>query len=183
MDKFWESSCGDCVYAAREIHEEPCNDCIHGEGCNMHFEPKNRRMEITTITWEDEIFHGLDESKENHCMKCGAIIPEGRHICLSCEGTNEMQTFQRRTPTEVSSKPTETPTASDAVNHPAHYQGAHECIDEMLALFGVEAVKGFCMCNVYKYRYRADKKNGAEDIKKADWYMSKLMELEETQNE
>lgn len=48
----------------------------------------------------------------------------------------------------------------------------------MLALFGVEAVKAFCRCNVYKYRYRADRKNGAEDIAKADWYMDKLMELD-----
>lgn len=36
------------------------------------------------------------------------------------------------------------------VDHPEHYQGKHECIDEMIALFGVEAVKGFCKCNVYK---------------------------------
>lgn len=34
------------------------------------------------------------------------------------------------------------------VNHPAHYQGKHECIDEMIALFGVEDVKAFCRCNV-----------------------------------
>ena len=67
----------------------------------------------------------------------------------------------------------------EAVNHPAHYQGKHECIDEMIALFGVEAVKHFCMCNVYKYRYRAANKNGQEDLDKADWYMDKLMELEE----
>ena len=66
----------------------------------------------------------------------------------------------------------------NAVNHPAHYQGKHECIDEMIALFGVEAVKSFCKCNVYKYHYRADRKNGAEDIDKANWYMDKLMELE-----
>ena len=73
-------------------------------------------------------------------------------------------------------KPDET---ADAVNHPAHYQGKHECIDEMIALFGVEAVKHFCMCNVYKYRYRAANKNGQEDLDKADWYMDKLMELGE----
>ncbi len=59
-------------------------------------------------------------------------------------------------------------------------QGAFECIDEMVALFGVEAVKAFCRCNVYKYRYRADKKGGATDIAKAKWYMRKLMELEGT---
>ena len=64
------------------------------------------------------------------------------------------------------------------IDHPEHYQGAFECIDEMVALFGVEAVKAFCRCNVYKYRYRADKKGGATDIAKAEWYMRKLMELE-----
>ena len=63
------------------------------------------------------------------------------------------------------------------VNHPAHYQGKNECIDVMLAMFGVEAVKHFCICNAYKYRFRADKKNGAEDIAKAEWYESKLIEL------
>lgn len=73
---------------------------------------------------------------------------------------------------------TEAAPEKEAVNHPAHYQGKHECIDEMIALFGVEAVKHFCMCNVYKYRFRAANKNGQEDLDKADWYMDKLMELE-----
>lgn len=67
----------------------------------------------------------------------------------------------------------------ETVNHPSHYQGKHECIDEMIAMFGVEAVKDFCRCNVYKYRFRAAKKNGQEDLDKADWYMDKLIELEE----
>lgn len=65
----------------------------------------------------------------------------------------------------------------DNVNHPNHYKGKNECIDVMIAMFGLEAVKHFCMCNAYKYRFRADKKNGEEDIKKAEWYESKLIEL------
>ena len=69
------------------------------------------------------------------------------------------------------------------VNHPAHYQGKHECIDEMIALFGVEAVKGFCKCNVHKYRYRAEAKGGQEDLEKANWYMDKLIELEGAEND
>ena len=66
-----------------------------------------------------------------------------------------------------------------AVDHPSHYQSANgmECIDEMLMVFGVEAVKNFCLCNVWKYRYRADAKNGQEDRDKADWYMRKYKEL------
>lgn len=74
------------------------------------------------------------------------------------------------------------PQSREKVNHPAHYQGKHECIDEMVALFGVDAVIGFCKCNVHKYRYRAGAKNGQEDLDKADWYMDKLMELEEQKN-
>lgn len=71
----------------------------------------------------------------------------------------------------------------DNVNHPAHYQGKHECIDEMLALFGRHAVMNFCACNVYKYRYRAAAKNGQEDLDKANWYMDKLIELKGENND
>lgn len=66
-------------------------------------------------------------------------------------------------------------TSETAVDHPTHYQGKHECIDIMRAIFGDEMVKGFCMCNAYKYRFRSDKKNGAEDIKKAEWYEDYLI--------
>lgn len=52
-----------------------------------------------------------------------------------------------------------------------------ECIDEMIAIFGKTAVKHFCLLNVWKYRKRAVFKNGAEDMKKADWYMKKYVEL------
>lgn len=69
---------------------------------------------------------------------------------------------------------------SDNVNSPKHYNrdGALECIDEMIAIFGVEAVKHFCICNAWKYRYRAADKNGEEDMKKSDWYIRKYRELE-----
>ena len=66
----------------------------------------------------------------------------------------------------------------DNVNHPQHYQGKHECIEIMRALFGDEAVKGFCKCNSFKYRFRSDNKNGEEDIKKAEWYEDYLMQME-----
>ncbi len=63
----------------------------------------------------------------------------------------------------------------EAVDHPAHYQGKHECIEVMRALFGDRAVADFCRCNSFKYRFRADGKGGAEDIRKAEWYEEYLM--------
>ena len=72
-------------------------------------------------------------------------------------------------------------TKVDMVNHPPHYEreGAIECIDEMILVFGKSAVMNFCLLNAWKYRYRANKKNGFEDIKKSDWYMNKFKELKE----
>lgn len=67
----------------------------------------------------------------------------------------------------------------EKVNHPSHYnrENAMECINEMVLVFGKEAVKNFCLCNVWKYRYRAADKNGEEDLKKSDWYLKKYKEL------
>lgn len=57
---------------------------------------------------------------------------------------------------------------TDNVNHPAHYEtGKFECIEVMLETQGVEAVLNFCQCNAFKYLYRAKRKNGLEDMKKA----------------
>lgn len=72
----------------------------------------------------------------------------------------------------------------DNVNHPAHYASASngiECIDAIEAatedLKGLEAV---CTANVLKYIWRWKHKNGIEDLKKARWYLEKLIEkLEE----
>ena len=71
----------------------------------------------------------------------------------------------------------------DVVNKPKHYnrEGGFESIEEMEMVFGTEAVMNFCLCNVWKYRYRAADKNGEEDLRKSDWYMKKYQELKTKQ--
>jgi hypothetical protein len=62
----------------------------------------------------------------------------------------------------------------DVVNHPPHYTfGKIEVIDviEGLAL-------GFHAGNVVKYVARYKHKNGVEDLKKAAWYLNRLIEQE-----
>lgn len=80
------------------------------------------------------------------------------------------------------SEPTPVPEEQTSVNHPSHYnqEGAMECIDEMVLIFGREAVMHFCLCNAWKYRYRANEKNGKEDMDKANWYIKKYKELSES---
>ena len=66
----------------------------------------------------------------------------------------------------------------EEINHPDRYAGGKfECIDVMLDVFGADAVKHFCILNAFKYIWRAEKKNGIEDIKKAVWYLNKYIEL------
>lgn len=88
-------------------------------------------------------------------------------------------------PSKVQHSPTD-PSGREAgyeyVDHPSHYrrEGSVECIDEMMALFGREAVMWFCALSAYKYRYRAGDKPGNDarkDIAKSDWYMNKYCEL------
>lgn len=58
------------------------------------------------------------------------------------------------------------------VDGPAHYHGT-ECIENMRKLFGDEAVRWFCICNAYKYRFRDGSKPGVsaeQDHEKAHWY-------------
>lgn len=72
---------------------------------------------------------------------------------------------------------------ADNVNHPAHYEtGKFECIEVMIETMGKEAVAEFCLCNAFKYLYRNKRKNGVEDIEKAQWYISKYIELISTRN-
>ena len=69
-------------------------------------------------------------------------------------------------------------TEFDPVNRPEHYANTKvECIDAMEEVFGIEAVKHFCLCNAFKYHWRASDKNGQEDLEKADWYMRRFKEL------
>ena len=65
----------------------------------------------------------------------------------------------------------------DLVNHPPHYTKASvETIDIIKAmtenLTGIEAV---CVGNIVKYTHRFKYKNGIEDLKKARWYLNKLI--------
>lgn len=60
---------------------------------------------------------------------------------------------------------------TDNVLQPKHYmQGSHECIDEIEAMLSPDEFRGFLKGNVIKYRYRANLKNGKEDLAKADNY-------------
>lgn len=66
--------------------------------------------------------------------------------------------------------------ANDPVDNPSHYaSGAVECIDAIQASMSVEAFRGYCKGNVQKYVWRYEEKGGAESLRKAEWYLKRLL--------
>jgi hypothetical protein len=69
----------------------------------------------------------------------------------------------------------------DVVNHPSHYTaGRIECIDALeSATTGLQGIEAVCTANAIKYLWRWKHKNGVQDLKKAKWYIDKLIQTEE----
>jgi hypothetical protein len=67
---------------------------------------------------------------------------------------------------------------SDKINHPEHYTaGAVECIEALKAATqGLEGIEAVCTANAIKYLWRWKRKNGAEDLRKAKWYIDRLIQ-------
>jgi hypothetical protein len=65
----------------------------------------------------------------------------------------------------------------DMVNHPKHYnESGIECIDALQAMLG-KGFNEYLQGNIAKYLWRYKYKNGIEDLKKAQWYLNKLIEV------
>ena len=64
----------------------------------------------------------------------------------------------------------------DLVNNPTHYnRHGIECIQAIRAALSDEQFRGACKANVIKYIWRENYKNQDEDLKKALWYLNKLV--------
>lgn len=63
----------------------------------------------------------------------------------------------------------------DMVNSPPHYnQAGIECIDAIAAATN-DGYQFYLQGNVIKYIWRYRYKNGAEDLRKAQWYLQELI--------
>lgn len=63
----------------------------------------------------------------------------------------------------------------DMVNSPAHYNSTEiECIEAIAAATG-DGFEYYLQGNIMKYLWRYRYKNGTEDLKKARWYLDKLI--------
>jgi hypothetical protein len=69
--------------------------------------------------------------------------------------------------------------SEDLINKPNHYhKGGIDVIGFSELQFSKEELKGFYRINGLKYLTRYDRKNGIQDLEKAEFYIKKLKELE-----
>ena len=93
---------------------------------------------------------------------CNNCVHEATHMCSDCVGS---RLWQPRS-------------AHDAVNSPIHYtSGKFECVDviEDIVSQCKTPYEGWVLGSLIKYLWRYRLKNGAEDLKKAQWYLTRLM--------
>ena len=70
----------------------------------------------------------------------------------------------------------------DEVNHPSHYTGTIECIEAIEAELTPEEYRGDLKGNIAKYIWRERSKGGITSLKKAQWYLDRLVQFDEIQN-
>lgn len=124
-----------------------------------------------------------------YCKNCYApLLPHNKMMdsgyCTDCaEGLelgykkeNEEGLSWEGEPTVLEDVPFE---ENDPVN-PNHYkQASIELIDFMQETCSKDEFNGYCKNNVLKYVVRYKQKNGVEDLKKAMWYLDRLIQSEE----
>lgn len=72
----------------------------------------------------------------------------------------------------------------DKINPSYYKRGKFETIDVILDVTKhLGGNEGYLVGNIVKYISRYDKKNGVEDLKKARWYLNRLIGLVEEKNE
>ena len=70
------------------------------------------------------------------------------------------------------------------INNPDHYtQGNVETISVIRDVLTEEEFNGFVVGNIIKYISRYKYKGGVEDLKKAQWYLSKFIDCCEDRKE
>ena len=66
---------------------------------------------------------------------------------------------------------------ADNVHSPSHYNSGNiECIDAIEEALTEEEMRGYFKANCIKYLWRERYKNGLEDLRKAHWYLSRLID-------
>ncbi|MEC6720442.1 DUF3310 domain-containing protein [Staphylococcus aureus] len=139
--------------------------CIKGDESDFEGAPDWATMLVCVhdLGNDTEIYLECEEIGAKFKQKCN-----GHHGDIDCFPVNRTIIAQRERVTSVN---------DDNINHPLRYtKGDVECIDAIkAATIGKTGIEAVCVANVVKYLWRYEDKNGVEDVKKARWYLERLI--------
>lgn len=161
------------LHIYREINENQTEACVKDEFYSiLDFLIDNVHGKDYAVKYvKDSIYDAFCDVGERNYHKELSGNYDGSHIdfkihgdCENCEYT-VLNDHDNEDESEDSAD-------YEYVDGPAHYHGT-ECIEKMRKLYGDDAVRWFCICNAYKYRFRNGSKPGVtaeQDEEKARWY-------------
>ncbi len=135
------------------------------------------QRECVTSINDDRLAQDMSLPRERiHKPDANPVDPAIRYIRV--DGAMFPDTNGEWVKTDTSTYEKIKPLVTDVVNHPKHYtRGGIECIDAIkAATVGKSGIEAVCVANVVKYLWRYEEKNGVEDVKKARWYLERLIE-------
>ena len=108
-------------------------------------------------------------------------VDSGKILAIPCSAPKQMrheEFMKKKLKEELHKVKTKShSTGTDMVNHPPHYnQHGVECIEAIQAMTD-DGFEAYLQGNIMKYLWRYKYKNGLQDLRKAEWYLDKLIEV------
>lgn len=125
--------------------------------------------------WKEDNF-AFCIGRDNEFYKAACTIED----CIFNEGWDVL--WRREKPQEKCDDICDAVSGNDVVSHPQHYcshPSGIECIEMIKAGMSEEMFEGYLKgcCNKYLWRYKM--KGGSESLRKAQWYLDRLIKLNE----
>lgn len=185
--------CTTCKFLNVSVMDSPCRECLENARESYQYESgKSIKLQNYSRTKKEEL--KMDKTKHEETREtleeispCGMckyhLVFAFKDPCREClkhastVNSNGERIYENFVPKHEGLAGGK----KDNVNHPSHYESSTsiECIQAMVLIFGEDAVADFCACNAFKYMWRYKHKNGMEDLKKAEWYLSYLGKMRE----
>ena len=120
----------------------------------------------------------------NHCLYHKKLYHAFCSDCMELKLKNNQDSYETlygAGPTDSYYPPSEfklTSDEPDMVNSPSHYtQGDIECIDAIAEVVKyLDGMEAMCTGNAIKYLWRWKHKNGITDLRKAQWYIQRMID-------
>ena len=129
------------------------------------------------------VCYSIDEAHTTYCAwrccsTCRLSGSPGCPGCADCTDEELLRRFGAAIEVIHDDDPAKPAADNDPVNHPAHYTaGGIECIDAIAAALTCQRdpMCAWLTGQVLKYLWRWPLKNGVEDLKKARFYLDRLI--------